>query len=168
MKRFVLIITAILCLGAFTACSSKEDKENSKQSDVSDSTRESFNTQSIMTEIKENFEFSDMSEYNEPVFIETLYGVSQADIKQCSLLLNQTGTVADEIVIIEAVDSDAAGRIIELVTGWYTSKAAQMKDYIPEEYEKITGCSVKNNGNIVYMVIADNNKEIEEIIEKYL
>jgi len=109
-----------------------------------------------------------MTKLEDALFLEVMYGISEADVKQFAMYINETGIIADEIIIIEAVDDEASKRVCDLITNWYISKGAQMKDYLPEEYKKIEKSSVKSSGNYVYMVIADNNSEIEKIIEKYI
>ena len=41
-----------------------------------------------------------------------------------------------------------------------------MKDYLPEEYDMIMKCSVKKNGDFIYMVVSYEKDKIEKIIEK--
>lgn len=182
MKRILSFLISAVCVFSFASCkkddsSSAKDNTNGKNSSVTDSTEDSsasqeekkeFDAQAILDEIIANHEFSDMTELEDTMFLEVMYSVQAADVKQFAMYINETGISADEIIIIEAVDADAKARVLELISNWYVAKGVQMKDYIPEEYEKIEKCSVKSSGNIVYMVVADNNTEIEKIIEKYI
>jgi len=179
MKKLLIFATIISCMFTFVACgnndsSKKETKPNNKtsSSDVGnsneDGNKKEFDAPSILDEIIENNSFSDMTKLEDALFLEVMYGISEADVKQFAMYINETGIIADEIIIIEAVDDEASKRFCDLITNWYISKGAQMKDYLPEEYKKIEKSSVKSSGNYVYMVIADNNSEIEKIIEKYI
>ena len=187
MKKLAILTTILTCLLTFVACGNNED--TTKEKDNKDTTtttttanaennapdeskpqdeKKEFDAQAILDEILANHTFSDMTEFEDVMFLEVLYGINGADVKQFAMYMNETGITADEIIIIEAVDADATKRVSELVMNWYTAKGIQMKDYLPEEYKKIEKSSVKTTGNYVYMVVADDNEAIEKIIEKYI
>lgn len=173
-KVHILLLSLIVCI-TFASC--KNDNSNSEtttttnQADSSSEildAKKDFDTQKIMAEINSKFTFSDMTQFDDSLFLDVMYGISADDVKQFGMMINETGISADEIIIIEGVDADATSRILEAISNWYTAKGVQMKDYIPKEYEKIEKCQVHNIDNVVYMVVLDNFKDVEEIIESYL
>ena len=178
MKRLAIFVTIILCMLSFAACGNDDSKTNettttkattsNEDSSKPDEGPKVFDAKAILDEIIANYELSDVTKLDDVMFLDVLYGIKEDDVKQFSLCINETGISADEIIIIEAVDADATQRVLELVMNWYTAKGVQMKDYIPEEYEKIEKSSVKSSGNYVYMVVAENSGEIEKVIEKYI
>lgn len=176
MKRITGIFLSILICFTLVACQSeknvKTDSEN--QTSLGDTSnnkhenKEKFDATKVMSEINSKFTFSDMTQFDDPLFLEIMYGINTDDILQFGMMINETGISADEIIIVEGVNSEATSRIFEAISNWYTAKGTQMKDYIPQEYDKITKCQVHCSGNVVYMVVLDNFSEVESIIEKYL
>jgi len=86
--------------------------------------------------------------------ISTLYGISSAQVEQFAGKIATSGILADEIIMIEAKDADAAKEIKSAVDARYQAKLDEMKDYLPDEYSKISACQVLQSGNIVAMFIA--------------
>lgn len=177
MKRIVAIIIAVLTCVSLVACSSNTDsssKNTTKNSSLSTnensdkSEEKTFDAKKVSDEINSKYKFENMTQLDDAMFLDIMYGVKNDDVKQFIMMINETGISADEIIVIEGVNEEATARVFELISNWYIAKGAQMKDYIPEEYDKINKCSVKVKGNIVYMVVLDNSKEIEDIIEKYI
>lgn len=177
MKKLLIIATVLACMFAFASCGKADDnaKDGTTKNPASSNSntdnnenKKEFDAKAILDEIIENNTFSEMTKLEDAIFLEVMYGISEVDVKQFAMYMNETGIIADEIIIVEAVDDAATQRVFDLISTWYTSKAAQFKDYLPEEYKIIEKSSVKLNGNIIYMVIADNNSEIEKIIEKYI
>ena len=84
------------------------------------------------------------------------YGIESGDVKQFAGAVTLSAISSEEIVLIEAKDSSAAKTIKGHLDDRYASKAAQMKDYIPEQYAIIEKCSVTQSGNFVAMIISAN------------
>lgn len=97
-----------------------------------------------------------------------IYGIESSDILQFAGSYNDIGTLADEIIMIEATDSDAAAAVKEKVDARYQAKLNEMKDYLPDEYEKILGCEVLVNGNYIAMFISADAESMQEIYEAAL
>jgi cytochrome P450 len=68
--------------------------------------------------------------------ISTLYGISSAQVEQFAGKIATSGILADEIIMIEAKDADAAKEIKSAVDARYQAKLDEMKDYLPDEYSK--------------------------------
>ena len=90
------------------------------------------------------------------------YSISKEDVKSFGAEIDQSGI--DEVVIVEAVDADAASRIQAKLQQRYNSKKQQGASYSPEDLQIIKNCSVKTNGNIVSMIISSNAGAMEEVL----
>ena len=88
------------------------------------------------------------------------YGIEAADMKQFAAAVNTSGTKADEIVLVEAVDAAAAARIKEALDNRYQNKLNETENYLPDEYAVIKTCSVQQSGNFVSMIVAPNAQEL--------
>lgn len=98
--------------------------------------------------------------------IELLYGIQGSEITQYAGKYNDSGVLADEIIMLEAVDEAAAAVLKERVQQRYDRKAAESKDYLPEEYSKITACEVTQNGRFVSMFISSDAQAMRAIYDK--
>ena len=62
---------------------------------------------------------------------------------------------SDEVLLFEAVDDDAAKRILEKLNNRYQAKLNETKDYLPDEYTKISACKVELSGRYVSMIVSE-------------
>ena len=90
------------------------------------------------------------------------YSISKEDVKSFGAEIDKSGI--DEVVIVEAVDADAASRIQAKLQQRYNSKKQLGASYSPEDLQIIKNCSVKTNGNIVSMIISSNAGAMEEVL----
>ena len=92
-----------------------------------------------------------------------LYGIAAADVKQFAGAVNTTGIKCDEIVLVEAVSSEAAGRVKTALDNRYQAKLNEMDGYLPDEYAIVKECSVTQNGNFVAMIVSPNAQALTGI-----
>lgn len=98
--------------------------------------------------------------------LEMLYGIKAEDVKQSAAAMHVSGINCDEIILIEAVDSAAAGRVKTLLDSRYQAKLNEMRDYIAEQYAIIEACSVTQSGNFVAMIVSPDADRMVEIYSK--
>jgi len=97
-----------------------------------------------------------------------LYGIQAADVKQFEARMQLESLMADEIVLIEAMDAQAAGRVKEKLEGRYQSKLNETRDYLPDEFAKIENSKVSVNGNFVAMIVLGEAEAAQADWEKAL
>ena len=68
------------------------------------------------------------------------YSISKEDVKSFGAEIDKSGI--DEVVIVEAVDADAASRIQAKLQQRYNSKKQQGASYSPEDLQIIKNCSI--------------------------
>ena len=71
----------------------------------------------------------------------------------------------DMLFLFEGKDADAAAEIEKKISAYRTQKLAEMKDYIPAEYDKILKSTVTKKGNFVWLVVSAEMERAEEIIK---
>lgn len=144
MKKFVVILLTLCLVFALTACGGDKPAENTAKTVDLPAVYAGFGLNSEdMLALAE----TDLMEY---------YGIDAANVKQFAGAVNLTGISAEEIVLIEAVDANAAATVKTQLDARYDSKAAQMKDYLPDQYAIIEKCSVRVDGNFVAMIVSEN------------
>lgn len=155
MKKRILLAGIITCFTLIAAgCSSSSSNETSaKDVDLND----------VYTKITETVTLpDDMSEISESE-LTSLYGIDMDEVKQYAGTITMVSTSSDEIIMLEATDSNAAADLKEKVDNRYEAKLNEMRDYLPDEYEKINACSVYSEGNYVAMFISDDSATMTEI-----
>lgn len=145
MKKFAAILMTLCLLFALTACGGDTKTETAAPKNAD------------LTAVYAGFGLSgdDMLTLAQTDLMD-MYGIEPADVKQFAGAVNLTGISAEEIVLIEAVDADAAARVKTQLDARYESKANQMRDYLPDEYAIIEKCSVRVDGNYVAMIVSAN------------
>jgi hypothetical protein len=85
-----------------------------------------------------------------------LYGIKSEDVKQFAAQICINSLQADEIVLIEAVDAQAAARVKEKLDARYQTKLNENRDYLVDEFAKIEKCEVRMDGNFVSLIVVSD------------
>lgn len=97
-----------------------------------------------------------------------MYGITAEDCKQFAASINTTGIKCDEIVLVEAVNADAAARVKTALDNRYQAKLNETENYLPDEFAIIKTCSVTANGNLVTMIVAPNAADLTKTLNDSL
>ena len=109
-----------------------------------------------LAEVMDSFQLDEEMIRLEGEDLTDVYGIALEDVAQFAAAVNGSGIKADEIVLVEAVDEDAAARVKELLDERYQSKLNELENYLPEEYAVVEACSVDINGKFVSMIVSPN------------
>ena len=139
-----LLIAIVLCFAMLTGCSSKTVDLSTAMTDIK--TKCSF-------ELKELSTVEDLQKY---------YNVDPADVKQFAAEMYSDSTTRIDIILVEAVDANAAGRVNESLTAVYNSIISQYAGYNQEKLPLIEACKVTQDGNLVSLIVAENGPELLE------
>ncbi len=149
-----VILSAVTLVSAAACSSGSDGKEATKPlSEITAAIKDSGIEMPEMVEVTEdNFQFK--------------YGVSADDYSEYSLWWAGSGGDADEICIIKAKE-DKLDTIKEAVEKRLDDQKNVFKDYVPEQYDKLCGTEVKNEGSYVYWVCTNDNGKAEETLLSY-
>lgn len=140
MKRFIaIILAAMMLVAAFAGCG------GTKEADLP----------AVMTQINTQYDLS-LTTINSADDLTKYYSINAADVKQFAAETNQDNNAAIEIVLVEAVDADAATRVEGALTNRYNSIVQQYSAYTPEKLDMAKACKVTKDGNFVSMIISDD------------
>lgn len=154
MKRTGLLLLAIILIIG-TMCGCGEDKE-------SPSSAADFST--VKQKIDESFDFSELYGIQDAEELSLTYSFEQADIADFYAKYSVTGMDSQEIIIVKAVNTEAAERIKSALETRYKSKVNEAASYSPEQLELVQKCSVRVDGDIVSLVVDKNADAIHDII----
>ena len=153
MKRILTILTAaLLILAICTACGSKK----------------STDLKALLDEINTAYGFSDMKTVEDTDSLNRYYQVEADSVKQFAAELPASSKDFNEIILIEAVDENAAAQIKTQLDNRLRSQLSNAKSYNAEQVSMIESCETKQNGNYVYLVIGDKHAEIENTVAEAL
>lgn len=153
MKRvFTIIIAAVLVLATLTACGAKN-----------------VDLKKVMDDVNSKYDLSTLTAVESADNLKRYYTIPTEDVKQFAAEFTKSASEGyTEVVIVEAVDADAAGRVKTQLEGRLRNQLSDAKSYNAEQVSMIEACSVKDSGNFVWLVISDKQADINADIEKAL
>ncbi len=96
-----------------------------------------------------------------------LTGIEESLYKAGAYRVASDGLLADEIVILDCVDSAAAAEAERLLRQRLQDKADQARNYSPEQYQIIQACSVEKRGNTVALIVNRDASVLSKILSEY-
>ena len=151
MKKVISIVSAfVLCLAIFAGCGAKEVKLNE-----------------VMDKINSDFSLS-LQTLKSADELNRYYSIDTADVKQFAAEIDPNNNAPVEIVLIEAVDADAASRVETALTTRYNAIYSQYSSYTPEQLDMVKACKVTKDGNFVSMIVADKGSEMLDVFYSYV
>ena len=149
MKRIAVLLLAVAMI-ALAGCSG--------------GTAKTVDLNAVKDTLAAQYDLTDMMALSEDDILD-VYGIKAEDVKQFVALVARTNTSADEILFFEAVDADAAARVKEKVDARYQAKLNEAKDYMPDEYEKISACKVETSGNCVSLIVSADAEAMTKLYQ---
>ncbi len=173
-KSLVILITAAALLGGCggrsvdTVSESVAESTETKQESAQEETgAAAVSVQSVYEAVEAAVELPSMIKGDDD-FISNYYGIDSADLEEYVFAEAEDATLASAVIIMKVKSEDAAERIVGSLNTVINQKAAEMQDYIPEQYDIVADSSVKTKGLYVYLVIAENAGDIESVIQSSL
>lgn len=136
-KVFSIATSIILCLALLTGCGAKE-----------------VNLTEVMDKLNSDFSLS-LRVLESVDDLNTYYSIDTADVKQYAAEIDSNNDAPVEIVLVEAVDADAATRVETALTTRYNAIVNQYSSYTPEKLDMVKACKVTKDDNYVTMIVAD-------------
>ena len=96
---------------------------------------------------------------------EFLFGITPGDCRQEIVAICQDSLLADELWLIEATDKEAADRIEALAQNRLQQKAAELENYLPEQYQVVQQAQLSREGNCVVLLISPLAKELAKLLK---
>ena len=96
---------------------------------------------------------------------EFLFGIAPGDCRQEIVAICQDSLLADELWLIEATDKEAADRIEALAQNRLQQKAAELENYLPEQYQVVQQGQLSREGNCVVLLMSPEAKELAKLLK---
>ncbi len=154
MKRILtIVVAAVLVLATLTACG------GTKNVDLNE----------LMKKINDTYGLTGLTAVEDADNLNRYYRTPKEDVKQFAAEFTKAASDGyTEVVLVEATDADAAGRVKAQLEARRNSQLSDAKSYNAEQVSMIEACSVKEKGSFVWLVISDKQADINAEIEKAL
>lgn len=152
MKRIFAGILAVLALLSLAACGTEAQSGGNVSVDIAQV------KQKIITDLQ----------IADPLDLPTerladLYYIETADVKDSACFITMGGAFPDEIVLVEAVDENAAKRIAEKLEARLADVTNQAQNYDADSLALLKACKVETAGNYVHLFISAKSAQMREI-----
>lgn len=157
MKKIAVLLLCLLLALPLAACASSQG-----------GSAQSADLNEVLSEMESKLTINSPLKVDTEDDLVTIYGIDAADVKQYAGMYSGTGINADEIMMVEAIDSAAAGRVKEKLEKRYQDKENEAVQYLPDQYDIIEQGEVRVNGNFVSLLVAQDSKTLFSIYESYI
>lgn len=146
MKKIIaLVLAALLGVAVLAGCGGSKEE-----------TAKAVELTAVLDKINADNNLA-LEKVSDAKMLKRYYSIDEGDVKQFAVEMDKSNTNAPvEIVLIEANDADAAGRIEEALNTRYNSVLSTYTSYTPEKVDMVKACKVTKDGNFVSLIIADN------------
>ena len=154
----LLVTVMMLSLFGCTDDSGKSDKNGSDKNDAAE-----IVLTDVLADINDEFSvpLENMLTLEKAEDLEDYYRIAPADVKQfAAQTTKNVATDVTEIILVEAVDEEAAQRVFDLLQFRYDSQRDQCASYSAELLAIINKCTVEINGNFVSLIMDANAKDM--------
>ena len=150
MKRILtIIVAAVLAVAMLTACGAKNVDLNK-----------------VMTDINDKYGLANLTPVENTDNLNRYYQIPADDVKNFAAELTKAATAGyTEVIMIEAKDADAAGRVKTQLESHRQKQLSDAKSYNASQVNMIESSAVKDNGNFVWLVIGEKQDDINTDIE---
>ena len=128
------------------------------------STAKSADLAAVQTALAAQYDLDGMMALSEDDLLD-MYGIKMDDVKQYVALIAKSSTSADEILLFEGKDADAAARLKQQLDKRYQAKLNEAKDYLPDEYAKIEACKVVESGAYVALIVSADAEAMTKVYQ---
>jgi len=143
MKRKAFIAIILLCALLLAACGAQGGETVQPGADLT----------AIYDGVAQKAELPEMVAVPESRF-ERVFGLDAADCAQAVITVCADSVRVDEIWLVEAVDTAAAGRVAEAARARLEQRSAEMKSYLPDQYAVLEQAQLIEKGTYVAMFVS--------------
>lgn len=151
MKNLLCAALALAMMLSFAACGS---------------TTADVDIAAVKTEIIETVPVTDPIEISTDKLM-SLYGIAAEDVSENASFLVMSDIFPAEIIMIKAVDTDAAATVAAALQTRLDSLKVQSQSYDAESYAIAQACTVMTDGTYVAMFFSEHGAQMEEIYNSY-
>ena len=152
MKRFAAFSIAVLLLvSLFTGCAAQNGAKNARP------------VKEIYADIEALDVLPEMLTLDDE-YIENYFGIDLSTVSEQIFSISGEVVRADMVILVRVKgDKQPVKEALGLIL---SQKAAEMQNYLPDQYEIVKKASVEELGDLVYLVVSPERDAIVELIKK--
>ena len=93
-------------------------------------------------------------------------GIKGEDVSQAKVLICADSLRTDEIWLLEAVDANAADRLVKLAEGRLTQKGEESITYSPEQYKVVEKAQMIQVGNYIALLVSPDAEAMAQVFNQ--
>lgn len=165
MKKILTLALCLLMALCLTACGGNED---ATQPDANnDVIAENVDLAACLDQIKTDCALTDARNINTDMLFDT-YGIATEQYKQAACCMVPTGVFPAEVLMFEAVDTQAASAIAAKLEMRLQEVKNQSQSYDAENYALAQQCAVSTDGLVVSLFISADFATMNTILDSYV
>lgn len=155
MKKILAIAFSMLfILCAFTGCGGTDSSSEVELSKV-------------LADINDNGGLSSMKTITNSTDLQKQFDIDPESVSDYIAEVSEDGDFPTTVIVTKAVDEESVQAINDKLNAYLNSKLSNAQSYNTDQVSTIEECKVQDNGLYSMLVIAENHKDIEKIIESY-
>lgn len=168
MKRiFLCVLALLLCVSILCACGD-DTKSSEKAASGNSESKSAVDLAAVMDDISKQFDLSALKAIEDKETLELYYQITASNVKQCAALMStDTSVNPQEVILVEAVDENAAKEVETTLKNIQQSRLSNAKSYTPELVDLYESCDVVVDGVYVSLIIETRADEIREVYDSY-
>ncbi len=176
MKKITAILLCVIMAVTLAACSSQDVEETTVPTESVQATEgapadtESADGQATLESVKDEmiaeFGIKDPIPLNNGKLLDQ-YGITEETIASQSSFIVMTGVFPAEIIMVEAVDENAAADIQAKLQTRLDNLKVQSQSYDADSYAIASACEVEAEGNYVALFFSEHNEGMVEIFNEH-
>ena len=154
LKKTVRLFALLLLPLLLTACGPTAPAKQALEVDV----------ESLLETMAEQTEWEDMMEMNVK-HLKNLYGIEEADLTSFAGAMKTDGITADEVLILEAKDTETAEALVKKLQARLKAKSNEAKDYLPAQYKVIEEAEILQKERYAALLVSP---DVEALLELWV
>ena len=154
LKKTVRLFALLLLPLLLTACGPTAPAKQALEVDV----------EALLETMAEQTEWEDMMEMNIK-HLKNLYGIEEADLTSFAGAMKTDGITADEVLILEAKDTETAEALVKKLQARLKAKSNEAKDYLPAQYKVIEEAEILQKERYAALLVSP---DVEALLELWV
>ena len=124
-----------------------------------------LNMEAVYEEIGKSVALPQMLELDADMMLDYC-GIKGEDVSQAKVLICADSLRTDEIWLLEAVDANAADRLVKLAEGRLTQKGEESITYSPEQYKVVEKAQLIQVGDYIALLVSPDAEAMAQVFNQ--
>jgi len=150
-KKTLRVLIFLLLPILLTACGPTTPAKKALEIDVEE----------LLEQMADETKWDDMMSMNNK-HLKNLYGIEEADVASFAGAMKTDGITADEVLILEAKDTETAEALVKKLQARLKAKSNEAKDYLPAQYRVIEEAEIVQKERYAVILVSP---DVEALLE---